>query len=194
MTRLILLLSFIAIAPSIALAQAAPDHANSHAPEIAFQYNFVRSNAPPASCDCISMNGGSVSATKPMATGRYAFAFDAGFVHGSTRGYDLLLSTFTAGLRYRPAPHARWNPYGQFLTGVSHAGGSLVQGSSPAATDPPLLIAGLVGGGLDRRLNSRWSVRLVEANYFFTTFSNGVNDHQNNLRISTGLIYRFGKK
>lgn len=195
MKRLLLLSLFIAAAPWTASSQVAADGSDRHALEIAAQYNYVRSNAPPASCSCFSLNGGSVSIAKPVGSGRFAFAFDASFAHGtSAQSYDLMLSTFTAGVRYRPLPGARWNPFGQFLAGAVHPGGSLVQGTTPAATDPPLLIAGVIGGGLDRRLNTRWSVRLAEVDYLYTTVSNGINDHQNNLRVSAGLVYHFGKK
>jgi hypothetical protein len=34
-------------------------------------------------------------------------------------------------------------------------------------------------------------VRLIEADYLVTTFDNGVNNHQNNLRIGAGLVVRF---
>ena len=37
-----------------------------------------------------------------------------------------------------------------------------------------------------------FALRLVEADYFVTTFANGVNDHQNNLRLSFGVVARFG--
>jgi hypothetical protein len=46
---------------------------------------------------------------------------------------------------------------------------------------------------VDRRINEHWSLRIVEADYLLTTFDNGTNDHQNNLRLSTGAVYRFGK-
>jgi hypothetical protein len=34
-------------------------------------------------------------------------------------------------------------------------------------------------------------MRLVEADYLVTTFDNGANNHQNNLRIGAGLVMRF---
>ncbi len=192
MKRLLLSLLFIAMAPSIASAQVSADNGDRHPAEIAFQYNYVRSNAPPAACDCFSLNGGSVSVAQPIGSGKFAFAFDAGFAHGTSTGsYDLLLSTFTAGVRYRPAPRARWSPFGEILAGTAHASGSLVEGPTPAASDPTLLVATIMGGGLDRKLSPRWSLRLIEADYLLTTFSNGVNDHQNNLRLSAGMVFRF---
>ena len=44
------------------------------------------------------------------------------------------------------------------------------------------------------RANRRFSIRLIEADYLLTTVDNGSNDHQNNLRISGGLVVHFGEK
>jgi hypothetical protein len=48
-----------------------------------------------------------------------------------------------------------------------------------------------MGGGLDLRVNRRFSVRLAEVDYLLTTVHNDTNNHQNNLRISAGAILRF---
>jgi hypothetical protein len=37
-------------------------------------------------------------------------------------------------------------------------------------------------------------VRLAEADYLLTTFDNGTNNHQNNLRVNAGVVVRFGEK
>jgi hypothetical protein len=34
-------------------------------------------------------------------------------------------------------------------------------------------------------------VRLIEADYLLTTFDNGSNNHQNNLRIGAGVVVHF---
>jgi outer membrane immunogenic protein len=113
-------------------------------------------------------------------------------VSGPTVTYDLTLSVFTAGVRYRPLLHTKWNPFGQVLVGVANANGSLVE-FAPAANDSTLNFASQVGGGLDYRLRPRLSLRVFEANYLLTTTTNGVNDHQNNLAVSAGITYRLRK-
>jgi hypothetical protein len=50
----------------------------------------------------------------------------------------------------------------------------------------------VAGGGLDVGLTRRIALRAFEADYYLTRFDNGVNDHQNNLRIAVGVIIRFG--
>jgi hypothetical protein len=37
-------------------------------------------------------------------------------------------------------------------------------------------------------------VRLIDADYLLTTFDNGSNNHQNNLRISAGVVVHIGEK
>jgi hypothetical protein len=43
-------------------------------------------------------------------------------------------------------------------------------------------------------LTRHWAVRAAQVDYFLTRFSNGVNDHQNNLRFSAGVVYQFGAR
>lgn len=47
-----------------------------------------------------------------------------------------------------------------------------------------------LGGGLDFPLNKRFSVRVVQADYLVTY---AFGSTQKNIRLSTGLIFRFGK-
>ena len=164
--------------------------------DVAVEYTYAHANEPPAACGCFSLNGGSVSIAQPIYSGRFAFAFDATFLQsmGVSSNEELLtLSTFTGGVRYRPRVRGRWNPFGEVLVGASHGAGSLTHAPNPAASDPALVFATNIGGGVDRRIDEHWAIRIVEADYFLTMFSNGVNDHQNNLRLSTGVVYRFGR-
>jgi outer membrane immunogenic protein len=196
MNRLSFFLVFIAMAPSLTVAQVSPANSDRRLPELALEYNYVRSNAPPAECDCFSLNGGSLSITQPLGSGHLAAVFDAAVAHGSgisSSHYDLTLTSITSGLRFSPFLQPRWNPFGQVLIGVANASGTLVEGNTPAASDSTLNFASIVGGGLDYRLRGRWSVRLIDADYLLTRSSNRVNDHQNNLRLSAGIVYRFGK-
>jgi outer membrane immunogenic protein len=112
---------------------------------------------------------------------------------GPTVTYDLTLTVLTAGARYRPMLHSKWNPFGQVLVGVANASGSLVD-FAPAVNDSPLSFASQLGGGLDYRMKGHFSLRIFEANYLVTTATNGVNDHQNNIFLSSGITYRFRKQ
>lgn len=161
---------------------------------IALGYSYQHSNAPPGGCGCFSLNGGSVSAAWPIGSSGFALAGDIGATHAGSigsNGASLTLSSYTAGARYAPHFHSPIHPFAQTLVGLAHASGSLVQGSSPAASNASAAFAALLGGGADLNAGRRFAIRLIEADYLLTTFDNSTNNHQNNLRITAGLVLRF---
>ncbi|MGD0955489.1 MAG: hypothetical protein ABR953_01490 [Candidatus Acidiferrales bacterium] len=48
-----------------------------------------------------------------------------------------------------------------------------------------------LGGGLDWNATEHIGVRLIQAEYLLTTFNDGVNNRQNNARVSAGVVFRF---
>ena len=189
--------SAVAQAPAPAPAQAAT--AQQPRAELALDYSYLRSNAPPGDCGCFNLNGGSATfAWTLKPEGHFALVGDITAAHAgsiSSSGYDLTLSSYTVGARYRfKVPQPSLQPFGQLLVGIAHSSGSLVEGQSPATANAGAAFAANFGGGLDLRANRRFSVRLVEANYLLTTFDNGTNNHQNNLRVSAGVVMHFGEK
>ncbi|MGD0735572.1 MAG: hypothetical protein ABR976_10515 [Terracidiphilus sp.] len=197
------LLLTIAVVSAISAAAQAPAAAgpppatpNANRVELALDYTYLRSNAPPGGCGCFNMNGGSASFAWPVRSGRVAIVgdltIDGSSAPISSNNFNLTLSTFTVGPRYlAPVHHFPIQPFGQVLFGAAHASGSLVKGKTPAYTDATATIALNLGGGADFRVNRTFSIRLAEADYLLTTFNNGVNNHQNNTRISSGLVIHF---
>jgi peptidoglycan-associated lipoprotein len=164
-------------------------------PELAVGYTYVHSNAPPGGCSCFNLNGGSASFAWPIASSRFAAVGDVTAVYAgavSANNFSLTLSAYTAGVRYLPRLN-RWpvQPFGQVLLGMAHSSGSLVQGQYSMATNAAAAFAANAGGGLDLPLKGRISLRLIEADYLLTTIDNGSNNHQNNLRISGGVVLHF---
>lgn len=196
-----LLLAMAAVSPTQAKAQdqTAGAKAKFDAPyryELALDYTYAHSNTPPGGCGCINLNGGGSSFAFPLE-GKLDFAGDIAVEHAGgirTQGYTLTIGSYTAGLRYRVRQRDRaLQPFAEALLGIAHAGGTLVQGTTPAVTNAGASFAANLGGGLDLRVNPRFSLRLIEAEYLLTTFTNGSNDLQNNLRINAGVVVRFGK-
>ena len=189
-----LLLTIAVVSSACAVAQAAPAEKPARA-ELAVDYTYLHSNAPPGGCGCFNMNGGSATFAWQFVPERFALVGDitADYSGGTAAsGYALTLSTYTAGARYLiPVGQSPLRPFGQVLVGVAHASGSLVQGQTPAASNASAAFAANVGGGLDLGLSRHFAVRLIDASYLVTTFDNGVNDHQNNLRLSAGVVFRF---
>jgi peptidoglycan-associated lipoprotein len=201
---LLLTVAAVSIAPALAQspdqapAQPAPASNNLGKPlraELALSYSYLRSNEPPGGCGCFNLNGGSATFAWPVKPGSFALVGDVTVAHAgsaASSGDSLTLSAFTAGARYLPKlGRSPVQPYGQALIGLAHSSGTLVQGANPAAQNAGAAFAANLGGGLDLRACSRFSVRLIEADYLVTTFDNGTNNHQNNLRISAGVVLRF---
>jgi outer membrane immunogenic protein len=165
--------------------------------ELAFGYSYLHSNAPPGGCGCFSLNGGNATFALPIGASRFSVVGDVTVTHSgavTSAGDSLTLSTFMAGARYRPHfGHSRFQPFGQVLIGLAHASGSLAEGQNPASANAGAAFAGQAGGGVDLHASRRFSIRLVEADYLATEFDNGGNDHQNNVRITTGVVIHFGQ-
>jgi peptidoglycan-associated lipoprotein len=161
--------------------------------EVGGEYSFVNTNAPPGGCGCFSMNGGTgwfaYNLFPNLAVigeigGEYASNID----HTSA---DLTLTSFLGGARYSRRWFKEIAPFGQLLLGGAHASGALTPTSSGQSSSANAF-AMVAGGGMDLEMSRHWKVRLIEVDYFLTRFDNRSNDHQNNLRVSLGVAYRFG--
>jgi peptidoglycan-associated lipoprotein len=189
------LMTFTALSAHQASAQNAPEASGPHHAELALDYSYVRMNAPPGGCGCFNLNGGSATFAWPIRQGNLALVGDVDSAYTnfvSASEYDLILTTFTAGVRYTlPEGHSSLRPFGQVLAGVAHAGGTAVQAPNPGAANAGASFAGSIGGGLDMRMNQHFLIRLGEVDYLVTTIDNGGNNHQNNLRVNAGVVLRF---
>ncbi len=156
--------------------------------EAGVNYNYVRSNASPGQCGCFSLNGGAGWFALNLGKSLGAVAEISGQHVGNpdNSGDGLNLVSYMFGPRYRWGK-SRLQPFGQTLFGASHATGAIATGGSGSYN----AFAMAAGGGADVNLKPHLALRAFEADYFLTLFKNGVNDHQNNLRISAGLLFRF---
>jgi peptidoglycan-associated lipoprotein len=191
----ILLLTIAAVSTRPVLAQSAPPGQPLQRADLALDYSYLRSNAPPGGCGCFNLNGGSATfAWTPASGDTLAVVGDVTVAHAgsiTSSGYSLTLSSFTAGGRYRLCiGHSRFQPFAQVMVGAAHTSGSLTEGQSVPVNNGTTFAANL-GGGLDLRANRRFSFRLAEADYLSTSFNNRVNNQQNNLRLSSGVVLHF---
>jgi opacity protein-like surface antigen len=106
----------------------------------------------------------------------------------TTTNVTARLAQFMGGVKIQDnANDARFRPFVHALVGVAHASGEVnntfVNGSE---SDNGLALA--LGGGLDFRVAKKVDVRAVQVDYNPTHIV-GETDH--NIRISTGLNFRF---
>ncbi|HNB72885.1 MAG TPA: hypothetical protein PLU80_10870 [Acidobacteriota bacterium] len=83
---------------------------------------------------------------------------------------------FMAGPRFSYRKSSRVTPFAQVLAGV-------------VAPEPAFTMA--IGGGIDIKLNEHIAFRAVQVEYLF--LRGGENATNHNARISTGIVFRFGK-
>lgn len=107
--------------------------------------------------------------------------------------------SYLAGPRFSYRKFDRITPFAQVLFGGAHA--SQVTLSGCAAVCTPLssenAFAMTAGGGLDLKVSRHLAIRVVQAEYLLTRFADdsantGERIVQNNVRLSTGIVFRFG--
>jgi outer membrane immunogenic protein len=112
----------------------------------------------------------------------------SGSINRGPEGLSLI--SYTGGPRFTYPVHRHYAPFAQALFGGVHGFDS----SFPVASRIPPganSFAMLAGGGLDIRLQSHLAVRPIQADYFLTHLSNGLNNRQNSLRLSAGVVLHF---
>jgi hypothetical protein len=104
---------------------------------------------------------------------------------------------FLAGPQINIRKFGRFNVFGHGLVGVARDRVYLKTGS-PADNSEITRFAGAFGGGLDIGITKRLAIRAFEADYLLNSFPNvnnlgqSVAAHQSNVRLSAGMVFRFG--
>ncbi len=105
-------------------------------------------------------------------------------------GKDAGLKVNSQSLAYGPVVSYRRNPklvpFGHLLLGAFRGSADYLNISKPEYE-----FGVYAGGGLDVKLGENLSLRVIQADYLMTRFS---NTRQDNMRISAGLVFRFGHK
>jgi opacity protein-like surface antigen len=180
MRKLFILFGFALLATSIAQAQ------ETRGMEISGQYQYVRispgQGAPSENCQGA---GGTFAANVNRWVG---IVGDVGFckVTGLPTGATAHEINYLFGPRFSYRNYGRVTPYAQVLFGGERATAS-VTGFPSASTNA---FAMTFGGGADFRLTQHLAFRAIQLEYLYTHFGGA---KQNNLRLQTGLVYRFGK-
>jgi outer membrane protein with beta-barrel domain len=173
----------------VASAAAAQEHAST---EVVAGYSYLRANPNTSSADSFNLNGGTASvAFYPWHWLGFAADFAGNHVSqiGSTN-VDNNLFTYLFGPRVRLPGTKHFKPFAQTLVGAAHATGATA--FAGAGTHNSLALA--VGGGLDIPMTRHWGLRAFEVDYLPTWFpesATGGRVVQNNIRVSTGVRFRF---
>lgn len=166
--------------------------------EVGLNYSYLRMN-PGGNLPSYNANGGfgSIQYNFNKAFGIVADlgANYVGNVNGVQIGNTSFEYLFGPRFTWR---HSRYSPYVQALFG----GERFSNGFNPASSTPLLgtsqnNFAAAFGGGLDVTVTNHIAVKPIQVEYLMTQFSPGMgypNNVANNLRYSTGIVFRFGSK
>lgn len=143
-------------------------------------YSYARINGFTPN-DGVNANGFSASATY-NATKALGLVADFGgyYPTGNRANVDVYTYLFGPRLSYRS--DSRFTPYVQALFGGARATGGGASSNAFAFT---------LGGGLDYKVNDKISVRAIQGEFFRTRFN---DNFQNHSRITTGIVFKFGKR
>jgi len=161
-------------------------------------YTYMRSNTV-SDGPAFNLNGGSASIAYNLGNwvgivGDFGL-YHQGSVSGS--GLSLTLASYQFGPRVSWRKNAHLIPYGQALFGAGHASGSLYTSSLGAGMPPLGTNNGFLmttGGGVDLKLTNNFGIRLIQVEYLYSQFLNGSghDNRQDNVRLSTGVVFSFG--
>jgi outer membrane immunogenic protein len=180
----------------LAGASAALAQQDTYSGDVAAAYHWMRANAGPGQCGCFGMNGGGLSGSWNFRSSWSAVVDISAENTSSTppANNSLTLVSYLAGARYTlPQPWLNGNhkpqPFAQIILGAAHAGGG-----EAGVADGSYKFATRIGGGIDVPLSARFAVRIIQIDYYLTTFANATNNHQNNLLVGAGIVYRWARQ
>jgi outer membrane immunogenic protein len=157
--------------------------------EIGANYDFFHANAPPGACGCFSMSGagGTLVFNAPHGVSVVAdlSGGHASGVDGTSQNISLFNYVFGPRYSYRHAH--RFTPYVEGLVGRS------MEISNYAYVQQVSALGVMGGGGVSMPITRLigWD---VEADYVYSKLPNAVNNNQSTLRVSTGILFRFGPR
>jgi len=106
--------------------------------------------------------------------------------------------TYLFGPRLSYRHYERITPFAQALFGGVHASQVTLSNCTGSGCTPlpaQNAFAFTAGGGVDVKVQRHLAVRLLQAEYMMTRFADvtsGASNGQNDLRLSSGLVFRFG--
>jgi outer membrane immunogenic protein len=173
--------------PSALCGQAIPSGEGVSRFEAGGNFNYIHANAPPGECGCFSLYGGSGEFVVNL-TPAWSGVADITVAHANnvnSTGQNITILNYLFGPRYTWRRPSRYVPYGQVLFGGAK------EDVNFQFTINRQSFGILGGGGVMMSLKRRWSLNLGEVDYVYTRIPNATNNTQNNLRISTGIIYHI---
>jgi opacity protein-like surface antigen len=124
------------------------------------------------------------------------FKADFGAYHNTSFGTNTTTFTYLFGPQFTYRGNEHVTPFFHVLLGGAHQSssqsssqGSSVSGISTSAN----AFAFAPGGGLDVNVSPHIAIRVAQVDYLLTKFKDDEDNRQNNVRVSAGIVFRWGK-
>ena len=161
--------------------------------EVGLTYSWLHVNS--ANFDFQRTGNGGSAYFEYNVTRVLGLVADIGGYANTRTGINDTAVTYLFGPRFNLRRSARFTPYLQFLFGGAHAWSGPID---PQQTQDAFATA--AGGGLDINLNKHISIKPIQVEYVMTQFDSaalggstkGFGNHQNDIRYSGGVVFKFG--
>jgi opacity protein-like surface antigen len=142
-------------------------------------------------------NGGSTSFVyNPISL--VGLKADFGAYHNSSFGTNTTTFTYLFGPQFTYRGNEHVTPFFHVLLGGAHQSSSFSNVSTSSsstsansASANAFAFAG--GGGLDVHVSPHIAIRVAQVDYLLTKFKDDEDNRQNNVRVSAGIVFRWGK-
>jgi len=163
--------------------------------EVGLNYSWLHVNS--ANFDYQRTGNGGAGYVEYNLTPVLGLVSDFGGYANTRAGINDKVMTYLFGPRFNLRHFSRVTPYVQFLFGGAHAwsGPTGFQQTQDA-------FATAAGGGLDVNVSKRVSIKPIQVEYVMTQFNSATlggstqafGNHQNDVRYSAGVAFRFGER
>jgi opacity protein-like surface antigen len=139
----------------------------------------------------LNFNGGSGSLTANF-TPLFGFTADFGRYDNSHSGVSSTNFTYLFGPQFTYRGNEHVTPFFHVLFGGSHLSSSFSSGGTSSSSDSSNAFAFAPGGGLDVHVSPHVAIRVAQVDYLLTKFKDDQDNRQNNVRVSAGIVFRWG--
>jgi hypothetical protein len=142
--------------------------------------------------------GGSLALTV-KETESFGIVVDFGVHEQTFSGVDARITTYRFGPKFSGRAGDRVTIFGQVLAGGAHLRGDVAAAFGGGSANVGLTGSGvsiLGGGGLDIGIRPWFAIRVVEGGYsglYFSQMGSADGGWSNGMRVSAGVVFRFGK-
>ena len=177
---------------AVPLLSAVSAYAQENAPKVDVfaGYSYVQANPGVTGVDSFHLHGGNASVGYSIRSWLGGVADFGGYTNGDILNTHTsgTFSTYLFGPRVSYRHYSRITPFGQVLFGAAHANAAAF-----GTANTQNAFAMTAAGGVDYKLLDHFAIRPFQAEYLMTRFGEGTlgTRTQNNLRVSTGFLFRF---